>query len=165
VTATTKLMTWSSAMLTCVCEALTEMGQGPTCWCGLWPGAEVAWDYCGECSDDGKCGMAYIRQDIAFPYSSFPFADSDTSCKRPIAYRFEIGVIRCMPVMNEEGELPSVDEVMATTLGMMADQHALLCAIRECKGTGLVAIEGWTPFGPESGCVGGAWAIYVDPHG
>jgi hypothetical protein len=158
-------MTWSEAMLDCVCTALTERGQGPTCWCGLWPGADVAWDYCGECSDDGKCGMAYLRPDIAFPYSTFPFAEPDTNCKRPIGYRFEIGVVRCMPTMNEDGELPSEAEIREATLGLMLDQHALLCAIRECRAPGLVSLEGWTPAGPEGGCVGGAWTIFVDPNG
>ena len=55
----------------CVCEQLATAGAGPTCWCGVYPGAEVAWDYCGECNG-GHCGMGWVRLRAVFPYDIFP---------------------------------------------------------------------------------------------
>ena len=151
-----------SALRDCICEALAKDGQGPTCWCGIWPGIEVAWDYCGDCGN-GTCGMGYVQPGIVFPYSTFPFADTESNCSRPLAFQVEVGVVRCMPTMDEDGELPSESEITDTALGMVLDQRALFCAIRDCQARGLVVVEGWNPAGPSGGCVGGAWSIYVDP--
>jgi len=48
------------ALSDCVCELLVTHGAGSTCWCGLYPGAAVSWEYCGECQS-GACGMGYVR--------------------------------------------------------------------------------------------------------
>jgi len=148
----------------CVCEHLEVAGSGPTCWCGIYPGASVSWDYCGEC-DSGKCGMGYIRPDIAFPYETFPTPTLDESCERTIAWRFEVGVVRCIPTMEEDGSLPSPADVSEAAVNLLQDQWALHKAIRCCEFTrGSIVLESWTPTGPQGGCVGGFWSCYVDPY-
>ena len=80
----------------CVCSELAETGAGPTCWCGLYPGAAVSWEYCGECGG-GTCGMGYVRASGVFPYESFPEAAIDIHCARPLAWSIEVGALRCFP--------------------------------------------------------------------
>ena len=43
---------------------------------------------------------------IVFPYSTFPIAELRPDLRRPLAYQFEVGVVRCMPTMDDDGELP-----------------------------------------------------------
>ena len=154
-------------LLDCVCEEVSTHGQGPVCWCGLYPGSQVAWDYCGACSED-ICGMAFVRPGVANPYEFFPGGTDDITCQKPIAYSIEVGIVRCAPTMTEDGEPPSAADMTESTLGLMQDMWALHRAIRCCNEnwTGFdaaVAINQWIPQGPEGGCVGGSWTIVVDP--
>jgi hypothetical protein len=146
----------------CVCLNLQVKGQGPVCECLVAPGASVAWDYCGECGA-GVCGMAYIQVDAAWPYSTFPSPDLDFTCRRPLGYSLSVGILRCAPSLDDDGELPDGDTMTAAALGLLHDKDALFCAVRDCGG--LVAMGTWSPQGPEGGCHGGEWQVFVDPAG
>jgi hypothetical protein len=146
----------------CVCEAVATDGQGPVCWCGIWPGETVSWDFCGaECSSDA-CGMAWVRAGIAAPFDTFPVAVLDPNCDKPLFYEIEVGILRCLPVMDEDGSLPSPEAITEAALGLAIDQMALHRAIRCCELTSKV-VANWRPVGPQGGCVGGFWTLYVDP--
>lgn len=126
------------------------------------PGAQVAWDYCAECGD--SCGMAFISLTQSYLYSAFPFPDQEAKCHLPMAHQLEVGILRCIPMPDATGDLPSPAALNDAAYQMLRDQDALRCAIRDCQ-SGLVRLGTWTPLGPDGGCAGGAWTVYVDPHG
>lgn len=144
------------ALADCVCTELATTGGGPTCWCGLVPGALVSWEFCGEC-DGGKCGMGYVRVDGVVPYNVFPVAEIDLNCARPLAIRVEVGALRCIPVAEE---LPSPETLAEVTAIQMMDIWALYRALM-CCGASAVAAEAYVPVGPEGGCVGGFWTAFL----
>ena len=146
------------ALATCVCEQLATTGAGPTCWCGLYPGAAVSWEHCGEC-DGGVCGMGYVRLARVFPYNTFPQGVIDLRCASPLAWAVEIGALRCLP-QPADGEPPSPEIAAEATVNQMLDARAIWEAMKCC---GLeIGIETYIPVGPEGGCVGGFWLAYLD---
>jgi hypothetical protein len=148
-------------LLECACAEVTVNGQGEPCFCGIYPGSNVSWDYCGECNR-GKCGMVYLQPGRTFPYTVFPQQELDAKCSLPLGFEIELGVVRCMPTISEDGDLPDPADITAAALGLIADQYALYSAIKCCE-TSLqsLVIERWTPSGPQGGCVAGAWTLYA----
>lgn len=142
----------------CVCAQLALTGAGPTCWCGLYPGALASWEYCGECSGE-VCGMGWVRFAGAFPYDVFPVPSIDERCAKPVAWMIEVGAMRCMP-QPSDGSLPSPAEMSEVALGQMLDAQALYTAMKCCD-TVEVAVAEYVPLGPEGGCVGGSWRGFV----
>lgn len=147
-----------AALSECLCAELTAVALVP-CWCGVLPGQEVALDYCSPC-ESGQCGMAWVRLDLTFPADPFPLQVLDASCEKPLAYRIEMGVAQCVTV-NDDGEPLSTEQALDTlvsqTLAMEAMRRALSCCTKDFE----VVIEGYQPFGPQGGCVGGVWSAYV----
>lgn len=150
-------------MLQCVCAEIEAVREAPLCWCGLWPGANVSWDYCGDCGS-GQCGMAYLRPGALFPFSTFPQPTIDVTCRSPYAWEWEIGVLRCFPTMDEDGSLPDDADISETQIALMDDQFAILDAVLCCESDFITqrVVEAWEPAGPGGNCVGGAWSIYVE---
>ena len=141
----------------CVCTELTSTGAGQPCWCGMYPGAAVSWEYCGECSGE-RCGMGYVRLAGVFPYSAFPQQVIDDRCTLPLAWAVEVGALRCMPQPGD-GELLAPAEMAEVAVGQILDASALHRAIKCC---GLdVAVQLYQPTGPQGGCVGGFWMAYL----
>lgn len=142
----------------CVCEQLKINGAGETCWCGLYPGALIDWNYCaGECGHD-VCGMGWVRLASAFPYSTFPVPLVDDRCALPLAWAVEVGALRCVPQMPD-GSPPDSTTMTEVALNQVLDARALHLALKCC---GLpVAAELYQPIGPDGGCVGGFWTAYL----
>lgn len=144
-------------LVTCVCNELQTTGAGPTCWCGVYPGTMVSYEFCGECQN-GACGMGWVRPSGIFPYATFPVPSLESGCINPLAWTVEVGAVRCLPTPSD-GALPSPDELLDVTTSQMADAFALYRALRCC---GIeVAAQAWTPVGPDGGCVGGQWTAYL----
>jgi hypothetical protein len=149
-----------AALTDCLCEGLTQHGAGPTCWCGLFPGTEVAWDYCGECSSR-KCGMGYVRIVSVYESDSFPTPNPDQSrCGSPLAVQLAVGALRCLPTMEQDGSLPDEAAMLEAGLAVIADMGAMREALRCCDVDELV-IGAYTPLGARGGCVGGEWSVWV----
>lgn len=149
-------------LVACLCTELEETIGGPVCWCGLWHGEPVPWDYCDGC-ENSKCGMAYARVIGAFAYDSFPSPAIDQRCSKPLGYTVEVGVVRCFPVMGDDGMLPTPDPVNSAVLttydDMMAMRRALVCC---AAGTGAeVWLDQYLPVN-EGGCAGGTWSAFVN---
>ena len=144
----------------CVCAELAATGAGETCWCGLYPGAgPPAWEGCGDCGND-VCGMAWVRLDQSYPSETFPVPIVQVQCQLPLAYRIEIGVVRCMPTMPDgSGATPTM--LAEVVLGQMVDAAAIHRAMLCCENV-RVAPETYVPRGPLGGCVGGAWTAYLE---
>ena len=147
-----------TALVDCVCEQLETNGAGPTCWCGLYPGAIVEWNYCaGECGN-GVCGMGWVRLGTIFPYTIFPQPILDDRCTLPLAWQIEVGALRCVPQMPD-GSPVDVTTMADVALAQLLDARALHAAM-QCCGFDITA-EVYTPTGPEGGCVGGFWTGYI----
>jgi hypothetical protein len=143
----------------CVCAELAATGAGPTCWCGVYPGAAVSWEYCsaGECSN-GVCGMGYVRLAGAFPYETFPVPALDDRCIKPLAWAVEVGALRCFP-QPTDGHLNEPSVTAEISLGVAMDAAALWRAIKCCGFD--AGVEMYRPAGPDGGCVGGFWTAFL----
>lgn len=150
----------TAALAECLCVALEASGAGKTCFCGVVGGESPAWDYCGECSGD-TCGMGYITVQSVFPSSAFPEEEAYAKCSTPFAAAITVGALRCAPVMSENGDLPSEEEMAEAFLATNADMGAILEAIQCCDAFDDYALGSWTPLGPTGGCAGGEWTLTV----
>jgi hypothetical protein len=148
------------ALRDCLCNELVTTGGGDVCWCGVWTGADLSWEFCEQC-DDGKCGMAYVRLATVYPYAIFPVPVVDLTCINPLAYQIEMGVVRCFPTMGPDGELPDADAITDAAVTALVDMAAMYRALTCCGQQ--VAPEAYQPVGPSGGCSGGFWTAYVTP--
>lgn len=139
--------------------SLIDCGSGDVCRAMVWPGEIVAFIGCGfDCADSTTCGQLWVRLVTSFTYRSFPIPEPDPTCLNMIAHQIEVGVVRCMPVGDEEP--PSDDTISETALLQMRDARALRQAI--AKVDGAYTLDQYTPIGPSGDCVGGSWLVSVD---
>jgi hypothetical protein len=142
----------------CVCALLANEGAGPTCWCGLYPGQAISWEYCTECGRD-QCGMGYVRLAGVSAYDSFPNPTIDDRCAKPLAWGVEVGALRCVPQQSDGSIIPP-DLMAEVAIGQVLDAAALRTAIKCCGFD--AALGAWLPIGPAGGCVGGYWMAFLD---
>jgi len=142
----------------CVCEKVSAQGCGSLCWCGIYPGGLPAWDYCGEC-DGGSCGMAYVTVVAIEPYTTFGVGNPLAACASMLQAVVQIGVIRCLPVV-EDG-LPSEEDLADVSIGLVADALAIREAVLCCTPSDTV-LRSYTALPAQGGCVGGQWEIVLD---
>lgn len=155
----TRLAAAVASLVECLCKALAEEGAGPTCFCGVVPGDQVAWDYCGECSG-GNCGMGYVKVNSVFATSTFPGGREFSKCNAYLAVELTVGALRCAPMPDEDGALPSEEEMQESWLATVADMGAIHRAIA-CCGFSDYFLGNYEPQGPQGGCVGGEWTVTV----
>jgi hypothetical protein len=134
-------------------------GAGPVCTAAIFPGEEVAWDYCGECASD-KCGFVYVKMAQTYPSSIFPQPDLELGCGSTLAFQLELGVVRCLQVMDDDGDAPDPDALSASALAMMDDMLAIRYAA-SMHAPKTHVLSNWVPQGPLGGCVGGYWTLFV----
>lgn len=145
-------------LLDCVCVALETDGGGTPCWCGFYPGAQVSWDYCGECSG-GACGMGYVRMVNAYRSADLVNPDLSLQCTTPVTVQLAVGAVRCVPMATENGSLPDEETMWESSLAILADMTALFAAIECCPGVHILGE--YNPVGPQGGCAGGEWTVWV----
>jgi hypothetical protein len=150
-------------LLDCLETAIDGMGSPTPCMTAVFPGAQVAIDYCNPCGPD-QCGMAWVRLASVFPSTVFPIQDAtSTPCPPPMAVTVDIGIARCAPVGDDDGNPPSTDEWEAASAVQIADMTAIQDAVLCCFTGKKVVFGAYQPLGPEGGCVGGVWTVAVDP--
>ena len=145
-------------LLAQVVHEAEHCGAGPLCTAAVFPGVEVPWDYAGDCGS--TCGFAYVRLMTSFPYDVFPQPAFAASCINPPAHQLAVGIIRCLPVMEDDGDPPSPDDISANALDRFKDQRAIRSAIIKVQPRGSM-LGAWQPLGPLGGNVGGEWNVYV----
>lgn len=145
-------------LVKCVCSNLSNRGAGDTCWCGIWPGDNVSWEYCGECKH-GVCGMGYVKVDSVFPSTTGTTKANGGTCYTPLAVTVQVGALRCIPVPST-GEIPDPDTMRDVAADQFADMLALQYAIA-CCGLDTHVLNAYTPLGPQGACVGGEWTIVM----
>lgn len=145
----------------CLCQQITDSGLPEPCFCGIYPGQQVPFDYCDGC-EDGKCGQAWVRLSQTYLSKIFPAPDPEGTCIAPLAFVVEVGIIRCAPVADENGNPPSMADQLDTALlqvnDMMAMRRAIMCCTQAFKHRRHV-LQNYTPVGPLGGCVGGGWLV------
>lgn len=148
----------------CLCTQLEQTGAGSTCWCGVYPGAQVSWEHCEACGED-KCGMGYVRLVSVYPTTMFPEpAPRTETCRSLKAAQFEVGALRCMPTMEEDGSLPTPADLLDVTLSVVYDMEAMQAAIECCFADNRTdyRLGLYIPTGPSGGCVGGYWEVFAE---
>lgn len=142
-----------SSLAACLC---VEVGS-QLCFCGVLPGAAVANDYI---TCDKECGMAYVQLGAATPASGVAVADLNPgNCSSGIGLEIEMGIFRCYPTMDEDGNPPTMDEAEDATRIQIADMMAMRRAVHCCNENKDFIMGIYTPIGPEGNSVGGVWSL------
>ncbi|HEY6416443.1 MAG TPA: hypothetical protein VIX41_09405 [Acidimicrobiales bacterium] len=144
-------------LVDCMCNELAVTGAGALCWCGLWPGLEVSWEYCGECGS-AHCGMGFVHLVGINPYEEFPAPVVDLRCTLPLAAQVEIGALRCLP-QRVDGAVLEPAQMADVALAQISDAWALRRSLLCCGTT--YALGEYLPVGPAGGCVGGIWTAWL----
>lgn len=157
----------------CLCGKIAENDLPKVCFCGIIAGALPydAQGVGGECYDEMSnpvedaegCGQAWVRLTTAYPSSAVGFADTTPgNCSKGFGYDIEIGITRCIRIVENGGSLPA-DEMLGAVQLQIADMLTMQQAILCCSSfAGENSVLGqYTPIGPEGGVVGGSWVISV----
>lgn len=130
------------------------------------PGIEVPWDNC--CEDEGQL-WARVTQRVptATGRTAYPApATSGSNCPPGIwATTIGVGALRCAHTVNDNGDPPSAGEMTLDAVDMLQDaaviEHAVTCCFNNSPALHRLNLTGWTPLGPEGGCVGGEWLMTI----
>lgn len=149
----------------CLCATL---GDGSPCFCGIIVGEDIPVEYVGQCEDgDGEssCGAAYVRVTGAYPTERFPEPMQYPTCNSAMAYNIAVGVLRCVPIGEEDGGPVDPEELQKITLRSLSDMKAIRQAIQCCFMNAFpkvkVVMGTFTPLLNEGGVAGGEWPITV----
>lgn len=148
-----------------LCRELRLADRPEPCFCGVLGGSIVPLDYCQPCSDGGKCGMAWVRA-TSLGHDDFVLGRErlrrkSSACATPLFVTLEVGVARCAPTLDEQGDLPSMAEQFDAAQGQTLDMLAALKAVRCYDSITNYDLHTWTPMGPEGGCLGGTWSLNI----
>jgi hypothetical protein len=152
------LVRLTQELLDCACSALEKT----TCGCpsrAFVSWGAVAWD---RCCDDG---MLWVGIDRVFAYERFPAPAGVVTCQPPLAADLVIGVLRCAPVVNDQGEAPSVEKLMLSSAQNEEDAYVLmngvLCCLAEAGKMRPFVVGNQRPLGPAGGCIGSELRLTV----
>ncbi len=152
------------ALAACLCAEIQdpENGVPDVCFCGVIPGDAAVAQYAGNCKD--KCGMAWVRLASAYPANAPGIILTEAStCTTGMGADIEIGMLRCMTVGDERGNMPSPQEQTDAFELQMADLMVMWKAILCCNafpGKDILLSQ-YQPAGPEGGLVGGTFTISI----
>jgi hypothetical protein len=150
------------AIAACLCAEIADPDNGvpDVCYCGVMPGAAIAAQYAGDCAS--KCGMAWVRLVTAYPSVTLGAASIQPArCTTGMGIDVEVGILRCMSVGDERGNMPTLQEQTDAAALQYADISVMWKAILCCDAIPpMDAILGqYQPMGPEGGLVGGAFTL------
>lgn len=142
-------------LASCLCREFDDL-----CFCGVLAGAFPVLDYCQAC-EGGNCGQAWVRLVTVLPTADTTGGVAFNPCNTPLEATIEVGVARCAPGPDDDGDAPTMADQLSAAALQIEDMSKALRAIRCCDAYGSrdFTIVQWQPFGPEGGCMGGAWAI------
>ena len=149
-------------LLACLCTALDDSPAGPPCICCLSPGPEPM-----ECNTgpEGE-GVGWVRVVRIFPTAArfpIPATDPQRCLTGAYAVELELGVYRCVSVVDDQGDPPTCAQRTADAEKLLGDAAALRRAVCCFTQQGRQMIVGeWRPLGPSGGCAGGAMTVTVE---
>lgn len=145
----------------CLCAKIEEMGLPEPCFCGVLPGGLVAMDYAGTCTV--KCGMAWVRLVEAGPVRGIGSPDLTAgNCGAEWGLTIELGVVRCTPVADSQGNPPTAQQQIAAAELQYADMYAMRQAVMCCDAFASskdYRIINYLPYGPDGTVVGGTLTL------
>jgi hypothetical protein len=145
----------------CLCAEI-DAKLAPVCFCGVIPGSpENYLDV--ESPDPEQCGgSAWVRLQNTFRSSRLPEVETANSELGFLAATFEVGIIRLVQAVDEDGQAPSVETDLASVSLILADMEGIERAITCCFGEDYDwALGTYTPSDGLGGVVGGAWTVAV----
>ena len=108
-----------------------------------------------------KCGSAFLSFDTISQYETVGQAGAlSTRCERPLQVLVNVGVMRCYPV-PEDGSAPPQAAMDAAVSQMLRDMSSVQRAITCCY-EGDIDLGPFTVIGPDGGCFGGFWQVFID---
>jgi len=139
-------------LLDCCCSALEKTACGCPGRAFVSAGA-VAHDDCCACD-----GQLWVGVERVFAYDRFPAPAGMLTCLPPLAADIVIGVIRCAPTVDDNGNPPTVDALNASSAQVYEDAYAVmngvLCCLAPTSKARPAVIGNQRPVGPAGGCVG-----------
>lgn len=151
-----------TALLDCLQEEFETRALGPISILGILPGDAIA---VKVGFDDDDCLQVWVRMVQSYVSAQFPQQETvRTNIHSPMAYRLEVGAIRCVSVGEEDGNGPTSEEMFNEARLQMADMAALKQAICTCLKTVSkrdYQLDVYTPFPYQGGVAGGSWDVLV----
>jgi hypothetical protein len=155
-----------SGLLGCVDDRL-GFYDVPVCRSFWHPGADAPWDACGT-TEGGAEGQAWVAVQRVYAADSFPTENAAGQRCVPYGYAADlrVGILRCAATVDGNGRAPSPEQVTVDAVKVSRDRQIALeaitcCFVTEDDDPGIFLLRGWTPLGPQGGCVGGAWDLTV----
>lgn len=115
------------------------------------PGNQVAWDICEN-------GLLWVR------VAGIVGHDLADCCVDYVVITYGLGILRCVPISDEDGRPPPPAALTEAAYQVLQDQMMLRTAItaKLCSKTSprLSSLR-WIPLGPEGGAAGGEWSFEV----
>jgi hypothetical protein len=142
----------------CVCLALDET----ECLCPCYTMVAV-----GDVIIDNCCeGFLYVTADRIYPTESFPVQDTGpVACSNPLAVDITVGILRCAPIMTENGDFPTPQEISDAAKITYTDAFvattALICCLAATKRSRQFSMRGTTFVGPDT-CQGVEISLTVE---
>jgi hypothetical protein len=138
---------------------IVEIGEEDMCSKTLMPGASVLGEYVEECGAMAWVQLGTVSFSAAFPA---PVA-TPNNCAYGLAIPVTMGILRAAPQMKQRGRdiiLPNNAEQTAAAHKQYDDIETLRRALMRSERQVEDFIAGsYTPMGPETGVVGGAWSF------
>lgn len=147
-------LVWLTAneVVDCVCEALSEQSScGCPCRAGVVYGAP-AWDNCCD-------GQLTVFVERIYVQSEFPQTmTGEIICSSPLAADMSLQLLRCAPVLDDDGSAPSIAVLSEHAAQMLQDwyitQRALICCLATYRKYRAFTLRDSRPVGPQGGCSG-----------
>lgn len=147
-------------------DLLTDQGATGNC-CPLSPqvcraavylGGEVPYDSCDDGCSGKKNGMLWAKLISITPTQG----NTDQGACASYIWTAEIGIVRCVAGLGEDGSPPSPARVEADALQQTADADTIFTTLRCCEARSEelkdVSLVRWDPVG-QSPCAGGTWTV------
>lgn len=139
-------------ILDCACAALAETVCGCPCRAYVAVG-DVSWD---QCCDGGQL---WVKATRVYVTESFPQEKADALiCGVGLAADVQVGVLRCAPVLDDQGNPPTPEALTTSSSQVYEDMYALMnsiiCCLSATKKCRKFVMRGATSLGPQGGCVG-----------
>lgn len=145
--------TFAQQVLDCVCAALNLESD---CNCPCRRAVVVgppAWD---NCCDDGQLTIHLER---LYVHENFPFpASGPVFCLAPLAADYVVTLLRCAPVIKDDGTPPTSQELSDSAKQILTDMYiteqAIICCLAAKKRHQKFVMRESNTVGPDGGCVG-----------
>jgi len=155
----------ASDILECVADALEDAGVEVPERQYVHQG-EVALDTCPDCA---QLVVSFMGLEHAIPGGDLEIA----ACAPPRTATFDVWLTRCVPVLHENGDPPTAEELTASAEELNTDAWVLANVIWSthkadgCWGSTCdsVMLGSLVPYGPEGGCGGSHMTIQLQLTG